>query len=446
MRKLISLLILSIASIALYAQTNPNRLLIRESSGNVKGYLVERIDSMYFVNEPGRVAADVEFLSYENDAERGDIVHVAVTRTEKCQAFRITVCPANVAGMLNNDAAVASYLESYAPTLYWNDFTDGEMSGFEKPFSSNADYSIFTVGYDQYGIACSVSRADFTTPKQTCVGNPQVEWTLDDVGTTEFTISFKPNADTGGYSFCLFGKGEAEEQLNMFGAMFGLASISDMVKAWGVPHQGDYTYTYTGQAPGKEYELYIQPWDINGVDADLIIVPVTMKNIGGTGLAQMEITIGEFGEFEGQHYQYVTYTPNAEVSLHRDMIIEKNTYESEEWGEEGVLRYLKSDNPFDPYWDQFGVDEAVWNVDPSTTYIAFSIGKNINDEWGPLASKEFTTPASVSDSQAPKRILGKVPGVPVRKAKDVVPVADFKRMFGKGMPVKRTGGVKLMQK
>lgn len=446
MRKLISLLILSIASIALYAQTSPNRLLIRETSGNIKGYLVERIDSIYFVNEPGRVAADVEFLSYEKDDTRGDIVHVAVTKTEKCQAFRILVCPAIVARMLGSDAAVASYLESKAPQLYWADFTDGEMSGFEKPFSSNADYSILTVGYDQYGIACGVSKADFTTPKQPCVGNPQVEWTLDEVGTTEFTISFKPNADTGGYSYCLFGKGEAEEQLNMFGPMMGFANISDMVKAWGLPHQGDYTYTYTGQAPGKEYELYIQPWDINEVDADLIVVPVTMKKLGGTGLAQMEITIGEFTELEGQHLQYVTYTPNDEVSLHRDMIIVKSVYESEEWDEEGILNYLKKDNPFDPYWDQFGVDEAAWYVEPSTTYIAFSIGKNINDEWGPLASKEFTTPASVSDSPAPKRILGKVTGVPVRKAKDVIPVADFKRMSGKGMPVKRTGGVKLVQK
>ena len=69
--------------------------------------------------------------------------------------------------------------------------------------------------------------------------------------------------------------------------------------------------------------------------ADMIIVPVTTKSLGGDGLAEMTIEIGEFG-----------------------------------------------------------VDEAQWNAEPATAYIAFSIGKNALGEWGPLASKEFRTPGS----------------------------------------------------
>jgi hypothetical protein len=82
------------------------------------------------------------------------------------------------------------------------------------------------------------------------------------------------------------------------------------------------------------------------------------------------------------------------VSLHRDIIIEKEAYESEEWGEENLLNYLKQDNPWDPYWDQYGIDEAQWSAKPDTWYIAFSIAKNANDEWGPLAGVEFKTPGN----------------------------------------------------
>ena len=94
------------------------------------------------------------------------------------------------------------------------------------------------------------------------------------------------------------------------------------------------------------------------------------------------------------YYQWVTYTPNENVALHRDIIIEKTAYESEDWGEENLLNYLKQDNPYDPYWDQYGIDEAQWNAKPDTWYIAFSIGKNANGEWGPLASVEFKTPGT----------------------------------------------------
>ena len=41
-----------------WAQTNPNRVLVHEASGNVKGFLVERVDSMSFAKVEGRVAAD----------------------------------------------------------------------------------------------------------------------------------------------------------------------------------------------------------------------------------------------------------------------------------------------------------------------------------------------------------------------------------------------------
>ena len=189
-------------------------------------------------------------------------------------------------------------------------------------------------------------------------------------------------------------------------------------------------------SPGTDYELYIQPWDKNGNNADYSVVNVTTQKMGGEGLAEMTISVGEFGgSFETGYYQYVTYTPNDQVSLHRDMLISKATFESPEWGEQGVLDYLKADNPYDPYWNQYGVDVVQWGVDPSTEYIAFSIAQNINGEWGPLVSEAFTTPAA-SPAAAPA-VKGVAPALPVRK---VAASGDFRTSFPKltKFPVKKT--------
>ena len=81
MKRIYTLLMLCIFSMTLFAQTNPNRLLVRETTGNLKGYLVENIDSIFFDKEEGRVAADLEFLGYST-GETGDTIRLAVTRTE----------------------------------------------------------------------------------------------------------------------------------------------------------------------------------------------------------------------------------------------------------------------------------------------------------------------------------------------------------------------------
>ena len=224
---------------------------------------------------------------------------------------------------------------------------------------------------------------------------PSVDYTVDEVGTDFITITFTPNDAVAGYAFCLFEAGTAEQQFAMFGPWMGFQTMGDMVRGWGITQTEAYQYTWTNQSPGKDYEIYVQCWDDNGEDADMIIIPVTTANMGGAGEAVMTIEIGEFGgdEIYG-YYQWVTYTPNENVALHRDIIIEKTAYESEDWGEENLINYLKQDNPYDPYWDQYGIDEAQWNAKPDTWYIAFSIGKNANGEWGPLASVEFKTPGT----------------------------------------------------
>ena len=197
-----------------------------------------------------------------------------------------------------------------------------------------------------------------------------------------------------GYAACSFEKGTAEEQFNMFGPMFGFANMGDMIKSWGIPRSEKASVEWTKMTPGTEYEIYVQAWDVNGTYADMIIVPVTTKKYGGEGLAEMTITIGEFGGDKQQgYYQVVTYTPNDQVAMHRDIIMDKDSFDIN-YGEDKVIEILKTDNPYDPYWNQYGTDVAQWEASPDHEYIAFSIAQNINGEWGPLAQVPFKTPAA----------------------------------------------------
>ncbi len=438
MKKLFSSFIVClIGTMSLFAQTNPNRVIITEKSGNVKSFLAERIDSIWFAKVEGRIAAEIEYLGYvEGGGENGeDIIQIAVTRTAGCQAFRIDCMPKNRADMLGTEANIASYLESENSEMYWQDFTQANMSGYE--FSPDTEYSIVTVGYDQYGTACGAEKVDFRTPKKELVGDCSIEYEVTDITPYEITIKFTPASGVAGYAACLFGEGQAEEQFQQFGPMFGFINMGDMIRSFGFNDTGAATHTWENNDPGTNYEIYVQPWDVNGTYADMIVIPVTTKKIGGEGLAEMTIEIGDFGRNDGGYYQIVTYTPNENVSMHRDIIIEKNSENAE--NEDYIKELLMGDMPGDPEWNQYGVDVAYWTADPETEYIAYSMGMNINDEWGPLAKKVFKTPADtgkaaqkakavngrpsriVKQTTTGKTIIPGTAGFPAIKAKPLTP-------------------------
>ena len=385
---------------AMIAQTSPNRVLITDKMGNTKGYLAERIDSMWFAQVEGRIAAEIEFLGF-NTGETGDTVKIAVTRTEGCQAFRIDCLPKNRADMLGGEDGYANYLDTGGSEYYWQDFTNADMTGYT--FTPGVEYSIITVGYDMYGVACGAERYDFTAPKKELVGDCSIAYTIDEITDDIITVSFDPADGVAGYAACLYPAGTAEQQFQQMGAMFGFLTLGDMVKAFGFNNVGPATNTWENNDPGTDYEIYVQAWDANGTFADMLIIPVTTKKLGGEGVAEMTIEVGDFGgDAVYGYYQIVTYTPNDQTSMHRDLIIEKEAYEKE-WNEEKMIDFIKNEYTYD---DQFGVDVAYWKAKPDTEYIAFSMGKNINDEWGPLASKELKTPSSPA---AVSKKAGKVP-------------------------------------
>ncbi len=412
MKKLFSLFIMCLlGTMSLFAQTNPNRVLITDKSGNTKSYLAERVDSIWFAQVEGRIAADIEYLGYvEGGGENEeDVIQVKITRTPGCEAFKIDCLPKNRADMLGSETAIASYLDQSGLELYWQDFTAANMSGYE--FQSGVEYSIITLGYDMYGTPCGANRVDFTAPKKPLVGDCSIDYEILTATKDAITIHFTPASGVAGYAALQFPAGTAEENFEMVGSMFGFNSMGDYIKGMGFNGVGEQTFTWERNDPCTEYEVYVQAWDVNGTYADMLIVPVKTENVGGEGVAEMTIEIGEFGISNDAYYQVVTYTPNDQVAMHRDMLIENNTPDAED--EEYILNYLKADNPMDPNWNQFGVDVAYWNADPNTEYIAYSIAKNKNDEWGPLAKVKFTTPAEPENAAKKAKTVN---GMPVRKA------------------------------
>ena len=212
MKKIFATLLLALTTMAASAQDNPNRLIIQPKQGNPSGYLVERLDSVYFTKINGRVAADINLQGYTTGAT-GDTLRLAVTKTPECQAYRIACVPASMANALTSDAVVAQYFDLYVGgDMFTEDFTNAVMTNMGIEFKPNSDYSVITMGYDKYGIACASSRVDFTTPAANIIGNPTVTYKVLEANYEDFTIDFQPNEDCLGFYACAFEKGTAKAQ------------------------------------------------------------------------------------------------------------------------------------------------------------------------------------------------------------------------------------------
>lgn len=414
MKKFFSIAALALAmSTGVQAQTDvvPNRMIIHSSVAS-KAYAVDHVDSISFARKEGEVKANLEFLRYEKNEDEGDIVYVKVTRTDPSSTFRIDVLPTNTAKQYD-DITFARYFERMSGTQLAEDFSEGKLSGFPTEFTANTSYTVVTLAYDEYGVPCQVSRAEFKTPKVPTVGTPSVTYTVDETTSSSFTLTVTPNKDCAEFYWCQFEKGKAQEQFEQWGPMFGLSSIEAMIKQFsGRPYSEEATNTWNELAPGTDYEVAVLPVDVEGNFGDLVYIYVTTKGQGGDGVAQVDVTVGDYVKYEDSYVQTVTFTPNDQTALYHDAICAKDKYE-ELGGDKWAKEYLMQDIKEDPNWNQYGVDKYPFTATPNTAYYALALAKNAKGEWGPLTKHEFTTgaaPAGVAPAKAvamPKRIATK---------------------------------------
>lgn len=438
MKKLFTILALALATLTASAQTDvPNRMLIKqgnEQNPTIKAFAINKVQEVNFARVDGEIKATIAFDSYVKKDDGQDMLKLAITRSESCESYCIDVLPANLAKLYDDDT-MAKYFEQKNAKKMYEDFTSGELTGIE--LKGNTNYTVITLGYDQYGVPGETSRADFTTPKEQTVGTPSVTCNFDEITGTSFTVTVTPNADCGEYFLVQLGRGELEKQFEEWGARMGYANIGDMIKgfAW-YGHNEVYTQTFGDLLPCTDYDLIILPTDVNGTYGDIITVPVTTAKQGGDGVAEMTITYQEVGgDAENGYYLPVTYTPNDQTSIHHDLLIEKNFF-NQNYTDESLAALMKSDtnpfNPYDTYWNAIGVKNEKWNCTPGETYYAVSIAKNANGEYGPFAKVEIVT--------APKYASAKVAkaenGVANRIAKAAKAKAGVAPVFKGGIQLK----------
>lgn len=427
MKKIFSIMLGLAMAMGVNAQTeNPNRLIVMSQAGN-KAYALDKVDSIYFAKKEGEVRADVKFLKYVKDDKKGDVLHVAVTRTDPNSSYCIDILPANTAKRYSDDV-LAQYFDQQKTTKFNQDFTDAELTGFKQELEPNTKYTVFTVAYDEYGVACEASRADFTTPKAPLIGNPAISYTIDETTSSSFTLTVTANKDCLGYYWCMFEKGQAQAQFEQWGPMFGFPNIESMIAQFsGKKYEEVSTNTWKDLAPGTDYEVCVVPVDEAGSYADMVTIPVTTKQQGGEGVAQVAITSEGVTEYEGEEGKQLVctlvFTPNDQTAVYHDLVVEKGAFDKE--GEEYWKNYLLNGDPQDPNYNQYGVDRFPFAAEAGKQYYGVAIAKNAKGEYGPLVKELFNVeaPAGV----APAKVKANKGGVATRiksneKRTAVVPV------------------------
>ena len=427
MKKIFSIMLGLAMAMGVNAQTeNPNRLIMMSQAGN-KAYAIDKIDSIRFAKKEGQVRADVKFLKLVQDEEKGNILHVAVTRTSQDVSYCIDVLPTNTVKHYD-DNTLARYFDMQKTQKFNQDFTDAELSGFSQKLEPGTSYTVFTIAYDEYGVPCEGSRAEFETPKAATVGNPTVSYTIDETTTNSFTITVTPNDDCAEYFWCSFGKGEAQAQFEQWGPMFGFPNIEAMVRQFsGAAHEGVESNTWKDMAPGTDYEVLVVPVDVEGNNGELVTIPVSTKQQGGDGIAQVAITSGGASvqkTDDGDKLTYtIIFTPNDQTAVYHDGVVSKKKFDED--GEEFWKNYLLNGNPQDPNYNQYGVDKYTFEANVGEEYYGIAIAKNANGEYGPMVKELFKVeaPAGV----APAKVKANKGGVATRiktneKRTAVVPV------------------------
>lgn len=399
MKKYISLLFLALFSITIYAQGTKNRLVVVDKAGNYKGFVIEQIDSVFFDNIIGNVSVDVAFNELDMENPDYPVPMVTFTPSEDCAMYRYDVLRKAAADELMDEYMIAHHFDivksAYNTEALQNVAAD--CPALEK----GETYTIVAMAYDKYNTPGSYKKVDFTVPS----GKASVKCVLDEAALNSITITITPDDKCAGYYVWLFAEGDAESTWSQWAANLGWKSEGDMVKYLGKDlNKGVQQLTWNNLIPGANYQLYVQACDKNNEFGDLVKFYIKTSQLGGEGIAEMTIEIGEYGsESQGRdkfYYQQVIFTPNDQCAAHRDLIMTESQFKGTHGGSEAkLMEYMKKEKnpsypPFldDPNWDKYGVNEVKQYIEHETKYVVFSMAKNAKGEWGPLSKATFTTP------------------------------------------------------
>lgn len=408
MKKILTILASFTLALGAFAQssTEPNRLFVNDAIGTNRGFVVDRVSDITFGRVEGEVKAELTINSVEKSK-----LNVSVKRTPACQSFKIDVLPRSIAGMLTTPSAVINYIENYGSNkTYSEDFNNGEMTGIE--LVDGGDYTLVTVGIDQYGVQDGVCRENFTAPALPVEGNPQVQASLVEATRTSFSVKFVPNGDVSEYYTVAGEKGSLERQYEQFGPMFGFVNFSQMIMQWGIAKQGESTNTWKDMAPNTEYEIYIVACDKKGNPAPPQVFETSTLTLGGHGDATVAIQLGEYtlADWYGEQKpsQFLTFTPNDQAASYRFGVYPAEQYDA---NVSEIKENLCSEPPMPDMANWFFYEPLTtdFQIDPATEIVAVAAAKNIDGKWGEITEYRFTTPGEMpTNAPTPKAIANRL--------------------------------------
>jgi len=216
----------------------------------------------------------------------------------------------------------------------------------------------------------------------------QTTVTISDVETTTTTVTatFTPNEQCASYYYLL----GTETEMAMWVQMMG-TPLEELIVQWGIQTFATETYTWTEQAPGTEYTIYVVPFDTDGGMAEMVTAKATTQTAGGAGASEIEMTVEVLSATSVKTFT----TPNDQTSEYRYGLITQEYYN--EIGEEGLIQIIEEDT-----YVVYEYDEWTWiNLTENTPYYGYARGKNANGEWGTITLVSFvTTPTAVEDVNA----------------------------------------------
>ncbi len=155
MKKFFTLIALVAFTLAGYAQSTPNRLIVTMKNGDVTVYNIADVDSLSFDLIEGEVAASATVNAIEWDGDNGN-VDMTIAMSDAARNYRIVILPASEADNAAQ-ALAASPLSD----------TQGNVSMVIENMVAGETYVIATIAYDKYGMAGDIVTTTIVAPEKT---------------------------------------------------------------------------------------------------------------------------------------------------------------------------------------------------------------------------------------------------------------------------------------
>ena len=220
---------------------------------------------------------------------------------------------AELDGIGFTDDSLIAYFNGTEYTRYYFEL-DEEMPGLDP----STEYLVYAMAFNADGVASELYEYSFTTLAYGGEGVAEVAMTVTNPTATSFDVSFVPNDQTNYYYYIIADQSFFNE--------LSLSTQEDVV-AWAEANQtknfGELSGTVGDLMMGTEYICYAIPFNANNELGTVAQTTITTLTLGGTGVAEVEIIVGEVAETSFE----VAFEMNEETAYYYYLIAEESVLE-----------------------------------------------------------------------------------------------------------------------